>query len=64
MRMQCQDILFKKVNEDNYVQIENNIVKTMCQVTQIEALIEILPSALINIVDATESLRQSLAQIE
>ena len=64
MRMQCQDILFKKVNEDNYVQIENNIVKTMCQVTQIEALIEILPSALINIVDATESPRQSLAQIE
>ena len=62
--MQCQDILFKKVNEDNYVQIENNIVKTMCQVTQIEALIEILPSALINIVDATESPRQSLAQIE
>ena len=36
----------------------------MCQTTQIEALIEILPSASINIVDATESPLQPLVQIE
>ena len=46
---------FEKLNEDNCVQIENNMVKTIWQTTQIEALIEALPSALINIVDATES---------
>ena len=51
---------FEKLN----VQIENNIVKSMCQTTQIEALIEVLPSASTNIVDATESPRQPLAQIE
>ena len=54
---------FEKLNEDNCVQIENNMVNTLCQTTQIEALMEILPSVLINMVDATESPGQPLAQI-
>ena len=53
----------EELNEDNCIQIENNKDKTMCQTTQIEAFIEVLPSALINIVDATESPGQPLAQI-
>lgn len=55
---------FEKVEETEEVKIEDKTVKTICQSTQIEALIEVLPSASINIVDATECPGQPLAQVE
>ena len=55
---------FEKLNEDNCEQIENNMVKTIYQTTQIESVIEVFPLASINIVDATESPWQPLAKIE
>ena len=35
----------EELNEDNCIQIENNMDETMCQTTQIELFIEVLPSA-------------------
>ena len=55
---------FERVEGTDEVKIEDKTVKTVCQSTQISALIEVLPSASINIVDATECPGQPLAQIE
>ena len=57
---------YEKVEEDcgNRVRIDDKTVKTICNNIQIEALIEVIPSASINIVEATEIQGQPMAQIE
>ena len=54
---------FEKVEEDRK-KIDGKTVKTICGNIQIEALIETLPTASINIVEATESPGQPMTQIE
>lgn len=55
---------FEKVEEEDRMKIDGKTVKTICGYIQLEALVETLPSASINIVDATESPGQPMAQIE
>ena len=55
---------FEKVEEEDRMKIDGKTVKTICGNIQIEALIETLPTASINIVEATESPGQPMAQIE
>lgn len=54
---------FEKVEEDS-MKIDGRTVKTICGNIQIDALVETLPGASINIVEATESPGQPMAQIE
>ena len=55
---------FEKVEEEDRMKTDGKTVKTICGNIQIEALIETLPTASINIVEATESPGQPMAQIE
>ena len=55
---------FEKVEEEDRMKLDGKTVKTICGNIQIEALIETLPTASINIVEATESPGQPVAQIE
>ena len=57
---------YEKIKGDcgNRVRIDDKTVKTICNNIQIEALIEVIPSASINIVEATETQGQPMAQIE
>ena len=55
---------FEKVEEEDRMKIDGKTVKTICGNIQIEALIETLPTASINIVEATESSGQPMAQTE
>ena len=57
---------YKKIEEDDTVKIDDKTVKTICSSTQfrVEAIIETLPTASINIIEATECPGQPLAQIE
>ena len=59
--MLCLDTLMKKLNR---VRIDDKTVKTICNNIQIETLFEVIPSASINIVEATETQGQPMAQIE
>ena len=54
------------VEEEDRIKIDDKTVKTICSSTQlpIEALIEVLPAASINIIEATDCPGQPLAQIE
>ena len=54
---------FDRTEEDS-MKIDGRTDKTICGNIQIEALIETLPAASINIVEATESPGQPMAQIE
>ena len=57
---------YEQLTEDESVKIDDKTVKTICSSVQmpVEALIEVFPAASINIVEATESPGQPLAQIE
>ena len=57
---------YEQLMEEDRIKIDDKTVKTICSSTQmpIEALIEILPAASINIVEATDCPGQPLAQIE
>lgn len=57
---------YERVAEDNTIKIEDKTIKTICSISQtpVEAFIETLPSASINIIEATECPGQPLAQIE
>ena len=55
---------FELVTEGNSMKIDEKTVKTICGCIQVEALIETLPAASINIVEATEVPGQPMAQIE
>ena len=54
---------FELVTEGNSMKIDEKTVKTICGFIQVEALIETLPAASINIVEATEVPCQPMAQI-
>ena len=54
---------FDRAEEDN-MKIDGRTVKTICGNIQIEALVETLQAASINIVEATESPGQPMTQIE
>ena len=57
---------YEQLTEDESVKIDDKTVKTICSSVQmpVEALIEVFPAASINIIEATESPGQPLAQIE
>ena len=54
------------MEEEDRIKIDDKTVKTICSSTQmpIEALIEVLPAASINIIEATDCPGRPLAQIE
>ena len=54
---------FEKV-EDDSMKIDGRTFKSICGNIQIESFVEALPSASINIVEATERPTQPMAQIE
>lgn len=51
-------------SDENRVRIEDSTVKAICSVINIPPYIEVIPAAGINIVEATESPTQPMAQIE
>lgn len=57
---------FHKVTytDGDYIKIQNDVIKAICNSVNIETLIETLPVASINIIEATESAGQPMAQIE
>ena len=55
---------FEQVTEGDSRKIDETTVKTVCGFVQVEALIETLPTASNNIVEATEVPGQPMAQIE
>ena len=54
---------FDRAEEDS-MKIDGRTVKTICGNIQLEALVETLPAASINIIEVTESPGQPMAQIE
>lgn len=57
---------FDKLTEgnDNSIMIDDKTVKMICNTLQVDALIETIPSASVNILDAAESPGQPMSQIE
>ena len=52
------------LQDENKIKIDDNTVKAICSVINVPPYIEILPTAGINIVEATDSPTQPMAQIE
>ena len=50
--------------EGNKIRLEDSIIKAICSVKIVAPYFEIIPAAKINIVKATESPTQPMAQIE